>query len=182
MFPFIIADLGNILGGMFTQYIIRRGVPVPRARKIAIGLFGSLMALSLILGPLVINSPASALIVLSIAGFGYAAYTSNSMAFPGDVVPQSATASVWGIASVGAGLGGIIFQSLSGIAVKDISASYNYAIAYNSVFIGYGIMALAGSSIVLFVMGPLVKNDKLHEYVNKIVKINPDAENKTLTP
>jgi ACS family hexuronate transporter-like MFS transporter len=180
MFPFIVADLGNILGGLFTQYIIRRGVPVPRARKIAVGLFGSLMALSLVLGPLVISSPASALIILSIAGFGYAAYTSNSMAFPGDVVPQSATASVWGIASVGAGLGGIIFQSLSGIAVKDISSLYNYSIAYNAVFIGYGIMALAGLSIVLFVMGPLVKNEKLHEYVNKIM-INADAENKTLT-
>lgn len=167
MFPFIIADFGNILGGLFTQYIIRRGVPVPRARKIAVGLFGSLMASSLILGPLVISSPASALIILSIAGFGYAAYTSNSMAFPGDVVPQSATASVWGIASVGAGLGGIIFQSLSGIAVKDISASYSYSIAYNSVFIGYGIMALAGLSIVLFVMGPLVKNETLYEYVSQ---------------
>lgn len=169
MFPFLIADLGNILGGLFTQYIIRHGVPVHKARKIAVGIFGSLMAFSLILGPLVISSPTSALIILSITGFGYAAYTSNSMAFPGDVVPQSATASVWGIASVGAGLGGVIFQSLSGIAVKDLSTIYNYSVAYNSVFIGYGILALVGLSIVLFVMGPIVKNEKLHEYVNKVI-------------
>lgn len=167
MFPFIVADLGNIIGGLFTQYIIKRGVPVPKARKIAVGVFGSLMAFSLIVGPLVISSPTSALIILSITGFGYAAYTSNSMAFPGDVVPQSATASVWGIASVGAGLGGVIFQSLSGIAVKDLSAIYNYSFAYNSVFIGYGIMAFVGLSIVLFGIGPLVKNEMLHEYVNK---------------
>ncbi len=93
------------------------------------------------------------------------------MAFPGDVVPQSATASVWGIASVGAGFGGMIFQSLSGIAVKNLSAAYNYSIAYNAVFVGYGISALIGLSIVLFLMGPLVKNQELQAYVeNEIPK------------
>jgi ACS family hexuronate transporter-like MFS transporter len=165
--PFLIADFGNILGGLFTQYIIKRGASVPRARKISVGIFGGLMACSLIMGPFIISSPASALIVLSLASFGYAAYTSNTMAFPGDVVPQSATASVWGIASVGAGFGGIIFQSLSGITVKHLSTVYNYSIAYNSVFVGYGILALIGVSIVLFLMGPLVRNDELHAYVEK---------------
>ncbi len=164
--PFIVADIGNILGGLFTQYIIKRGTPVPKARKIAVGIFGALMAFSLILGPFVITSPISALIILSLAGFGYAAYTSNTMAFPGDVVPQSATASVWGIASVGAGLGGVLFQSLSGISVKNLSAAYNYATAYNAVFIGYGIIALIGLCIVLFFMGPLVKNELLFKYVS----------------
>jgi ACS family hexuronate transporter-like MFS transporter len=159
--PFIVADLGNILGGLFTQFIIRKGVSIPRARKIAVGLFGSIMALSLISGPLVIVTPASALAVLAIAGFGYAAYTANTMAFPGDVVPANAQASVWGVASVGAGLGGAIFQSLSGVAVKNISAASGYSAAYNLVFLGYGLLALIGLTIVLFVMGPLVKDEKL---------------------
>jgi ACS family hexuronate transporter-like MFS transporter len=159
--PFIVADLGNILGGLFTQFIIRKGVPIPRARKFAVGFFGSLMAISLMSGPLVIVNPASALAVLAVAGFGYAAYTANSMAFPGDVVPPNAQASVWGVASVGSGLGGFVFQGLSGEAVKTLSASSGYAAAYNMVFLGYGIMALVGLAIILFVMGPLVKDEKL---------------------
>lgn len=167
MLPFIVADLGNILGGLFTQFIIKRGTPIPKARKISVGIFGAIMAISLILGPFLIVSPASALIVLSLAGFGYAAYSSNTMAFPGDVVPQSATASVWGLASVGSGFGGMVFQSLSGVTVKNLSTTYNYAVAYNVVFVGYGIMALIGLSIVLFLIGPLVKNKDLHEYVAK---------------
>jgi ACS family hexuronate transporter-like MFS transporter len=165
MFPFIVSDLGNILGGMFTQFIIKKGMPVPKARKVAVGIFGSLLALSLLLGPFVMSSPASALIVLSLSGFGYAAYTANTMAFPGDVVPQSATASVWGLASVGAGLGGALFQSLSGITIKNLSVSHNYTFAYHTVFIGYGILALMGLYIVLFRIGPLVKNEALHDYV-----------------
>jgi ACS family hexuronate transporter-like MFS transporter len=167
MFPFIVADFGNILGGLFTQFIIKKGIEIPKARKISVGIFGLIMALSLLLGPFVINSPTGALIVLAIAGFGYAAYTANTMAFPADVVPKSATASVWGIASVGAGLGGVIFQSISGVSIKNLSTHFNYSIAYNAVFIGYGLMALIGLAIVLFLTGPLVRNRDLQAYVDK---------------
>lgn len=159
--PFIVADAGNILGGLFTQFIIRKGMSIPKARKLAAGIFGTLMGASLISGPFVIVSPASALIVLALAGFGYAAYNANTLAFPADVVPSNATASVWGIASVGSGLGGALFQSLSGFAVKNISATSGYMSAYNTVFLGYGIIALVGVAIVLFWMGPLHKDEKL---------------------
>jgi ACS family hexuronate transporter-like MFS transporter len=165
MFPFIVSDFGNILGGLFTQFIINNGLEIPKARKFSVTIFGLIMALSLILGPFVIKEPAGALIILAVAGFGYAAYTSNTMAFPADVVPKSATASVWGIASVGAGLGGVIFQSLSGVTIKNLSTHFDYTIAYNAVFIGYGLIALIGLAIVLFTTGPLVKNKDLQDYV-----------------
>jgi ACS family hexuronate transporter-like MFS transporter len=167
MFPFIISDFGNILGGLFTQLIIKKGIEIPKARKISVGIFGLVMALSLLLGPLVITGPSGALIVLAIAGFGYAAYTANTMAFPADVVPKSATASVWGVASVGAGLGGVIFQSVSGLAIKNLSTHFNYAIAYNAVFIGYGLISLLGLAIVLFLTGPLVCDKELQDYVDQ---------------
>jgi MFS transporter, ACS family, hexuronate transporter len=165
MFPFIVSDFGNILGGLFTQLIIKTGVEIPKARKFSVAVFGLIMAVSLLLGPFVIKGPTGALIILAIAGFGYAAYTANTMAFPADVVPKSATASVWGIASVGAGLGGVIFQSISGVTIKNLSAHFDYTIAYNAVFIGYGLIALIGLAIVLFFTGPLVKNKELHDYV-----------------
>ena len=165
MFPFIIADFGNIVGGVFTQFIIKKGVPIPKARKIGAGIFGSIMAFSLILGPFMINGPISALAVLALAGFGYASLSANMLAFPADVVPLSATASVWGLASVGSGLGGAIFQSLSGVAVKNLSAKFSYSLAYNAVFIGYGLMALTGMIILLFMTGPLVRNKELQKSI-----------------
>jgi ACS family hexuronate transporter-like MFS transporter len=165
MIPFIAADAGNILGGLFTQLIIKKGMPVHKARKLSVTIFGLLTAASLILGPLIIHTPTVALIVLAIAGFGYASYTANTMAFPADVVPQNAIASVWGLASVGAGLGGAVFQSVSGVTVKNLSESYNYSVAYNSVFIGYGVLALLALGVVVFLMGPLVKDKKLEAFV-----------------
>ena len=166
MFPFMVADLGNILGGLFTQLIIKKGVPIPRARKIGTGFFGSVMAFSLIFGPFLITGPYSALAVLALAGFGYASLSANLLAFPSDVVPLSATASVWGIASVGSGLGGAIFQAVSGIAVKSLSAKFNHSLAYGAVFLGYGLIALAGVLIILFRTGPLVRDRELQEYVS----------------
>jgi ACS family hexuronate transporter-like MFS transporter len=165
MFPFIVSDFGNILGGLFTQFMIKNGIEIPKARKFSVTIFGLIMAFSLLLGPFVIKGSTGALIILAIAGFGYAAYTANTMAFPADVVPKSATASVWGIASVGAGLGGVIFQSISGVTIKNLSTHFDYTIAYNAVFIGYGLIALIGLAIVLFLTGPLVQNKDLQDYV-----------------
>jgi ACS family hexuronate transporter-like MFS transporter len=167
MLPFIIADVGNIVGGYFTQFIIKKGVPIPKARKIAVGIAGSIMGVSLLIAPLVITTPVSALIIFGIAGFGYTAYTANSLAFPADVVPKSAAASVWGLACVGTGLGGAIFQSLSGLTLKKVSASHSYAVAYDALFIGFGALAIIGLLIMLFCMGPLVKNEELQRYVDE---------------
>lgn len=167
MLPFIIADVGNIAGGYFTQFIIKRGVPIPKARKIAVTISGLIMGIPLILAPFVITTPISALIIFGLAGFGYTSYTANSLAFPADVVPKSAAASVWGLACVGTGLGGALFQSISGITLKSLSASHSYTVAYDALFIGFGALAIIGLLIMLLFMGPLVKNEELHKYVEE---------------
>lgn len=170
MIPFIAADLGNILGGFFTQWIIKKGMSVEKARKFSVGLFGSMLTLSLLLGPLIISSPGIAIAVLAVAGFSWAAYTANTMAFPADVVPPNATASVWGVASVGAGLGGAIFQSVSGVTVNTLSKQYNYEFAYNAVFMGYGILALLGLMVILFMVGPLQPSKRLYAIAENNLK------------
>jgi ACS family hexuronate transporter-like MFS transporter len=162
--PFLIADVGNLAGGYFTQYIIKRGVPIPKARKIAVTVAGLIMSLPLLAGPFVISSPMSALLVFGLAGFGYTAYTANSLAFPADVVPKDSAASVWGMACVGTGLGGAVFQSVSGIVLTTYAADLGYHNAYSILFAGFGIIALIGLFIMLFFMGPLVPNQALHRY------------------
>ena len=167
MIPFIMADVGNIAGGYFTQFIIKKGVPIPKARKIALGISGVIMSVPLLMAPFIITSPMEGLIILGLAGFGYTSYTANILALPADVVPKSAAASAWGLACIGNGIGGAIFQSLSGITLKYVSASYGYAIAYNVLFVGFGVMALIGLFVLLFWLGPLIKNKELQDYVDE---------------
>jgi ACS family hexuronate transporter-like MFS transporter len=165
--PFIMADAGNIIGGYFTQFIIKRGVPIPRARKVSLAVSGVLMVLPLLLGPWVISTPMSALLVFGLAGFGYTSYTANSLALTADVVPHSAAASAWGLACIGNGLGGAVFQSVSGVALKKISVISGYTLAYNVLFLGFGASVLIGMLVLLFFTGPYTKSEPLHAYAEE---------------
>jgi ACS family hexuronate transporter-like MFS transporter len=56
-------------------------------------------------------------------------------------------ASIWGLASMGSGFGGMLFSWLSGRTIDQYG--------YTPVFIAYGIMPLIAAGLVIFAMGPL---------------------------
>jgi len=144
--PFLSADVGNIAGGAFTQWLIRRGMPVPVARKTAVSVFALMMTSAI---PAVFSgSAAVALAWISVATFGYAGYNANCLAFPADVFPRNMVGSIWGLASMGAGFGGMLFSWLSGAVIDRFG--------YFPVFIGYGILPVIALALVLGPMGALV--------------------------
>ena len=143
--PFIVADVGNLAGGGFTQLLITRGVPIPRARKSGAALFGLLMVSAI--PAIIVHDPGASIALISIAMFGYTGYLANTLAFPAEVFPKNALGSIWGLASMGSGLGGMLFQWLSGRMVDRFG--------YYPVFIGYGIMPLLAVAIIVFLLGPL---------------------------
>lgn len=163
--PFIIADVGNLIGGYFTQFIIKRGMPIPQARKLSVCLSAGIMAAAFLAAPFLVTSPLSALLLFGMAGFGYTSYTANSLACPADVVPKSSAATVWGIGCVGTGLGGALFQSLSGIMLGKFNTT-NILTGYNYLFMMYGAIAVLGMLVVWFLMGPIRKNENLYAIVN----------------
>lgn len=143
--PFVTADLGNIVGGWLTGYLIRRGWPSSRARKTVFGLFALLMTSAI--PAILVKDVWLSVGLISIATFGYTGCNSNALAFPPDVVPKNMVASVWGLASMGSGFGGMLFSWLSGRIIDQYG--------YTPVFIAYGIMPLIAASLVIFLMGPL---------------------------
>jgi ACS family hexuronate transporter-like MFS transporter len=150
--PFASADLGNLLGGWFTGSLIRRGVPVPMARKVAVAVSALLMTSAIPAGYMA--SVTTAVALISVATFGYASYNANCLAFPADVFPRNMVGSIWGLASLGSGFGGMMFSWLSGRVID--------AHGYGPAFVAYGIMPLIAVSIVLFAMGPLRPDPAFH--------------------
>jgi ACS family hexuronate transporter-like MFS transporter len=143
--PYSTAALGNIAGGLLTSLLIRCGVTMPAARKISTAVF-ALSMLSTI--PAILTTSASLSIALiSVTTFGYTGYLANTLAFPADVFPKQAIASVWGLASMGSGFGGMLFMALSGWLVGHFG--------YTPVFIGYGVLPLLALVCILFLIGPL---------------------------
>jgi ACS family hexuronate transporter-like MFS transporter len=148
--PFIVADIGNLAGGGLTQLLISRGMPIPYARKTGAAIFGLLMASAI--PAIIVHNPYLSIAAISCAMFGYTGYLANTLAFPAEVFPKNALGSVWGLASMGSGLGGMLFQWLSGRMVDRFG--------YYPVFIAYGIMPVIAVAIMLFLIGQLLPDPR----------------------
>ncbi|HVZ64579.1 MAG TPA: MFS transporter [Lacunisphaera sp.] len=148
--PFATADAGNLLGGLVTGWMIRHGVPVPLARKGSAVMFGLLMTAAI--PAIFAATPAHAITWISIATLGYTGYTANTLAFPAEVFPQEAVGSIWGLASMGAGFGGMVFASLSGWMIERHG--------YVPVFIVYGVLPLVGIALIVLAIGRLERDPR----------------------
>ncbi|MGH9666845.1 MAG: MFS transporter [Bryobacteraceae bacterium] len=136
--PFLSADLGNLLGGGFSTLLLRRGLSLKATRQTAIAVFCFLMTAAI---PAVLTPDARwSIACVSLATFGYTGALANMLALPGDFYPANAVGSIWGLASMGAGFGGMLFTLVTGEVVARFS--------YTPVFIGFGLLPLLAAAIV----------------------------------
>ena len=143
--PYLVAGLGNVIAGWFSGFLLRRGVSVTVARKSPITVFILLMASTI---PAVLVPETSVSIgLVSLAMMGYTGVSANMLAFPADVYPKNVVASIWGLASMGSGFGGMVFVLLTGWLV-DL---YSFA----PVFVVFGTIPMLALLIIWFVSGPL---------------------------
>jgi MFS transporter, ACS family, hexuronate transporter len=77
---------------------------------------------------------------VSIAMLGYTGVLANMLSFPADLFPKSAVGSVYGLASMGSGFGGMIFTLITGVVVERYG--------YTPVFFGFGIVPLLCPTIL----------------------------------
>jgi MFS transporter, ACS family, hexuronate transporter len=143
--PYLVAGFGNIAGGWFSGYLMRRGVPLNTARKSAVTVFIALMASAI--PAVLVPDTGLAIALISMAMVGYTGVSANMLAFPADVYPKNLVASVWGFAGVGSGFGGMFFVLVTGWLVDHYS--------FTPVFIGFGVIPLVALAIIWLVMGPL---------------------------
>jgi MFS transporter, ACS family, hexuronate transporter len=145
--PFAVAGFGNLLGGWLSGALLRRGYSTTVARKSAVTFFAVLMTSAI---PAVLATETWASIgLVSIAMLGYTGCLANMLSFPADVFPKSTVASVYGLASMGSGFGGMLFTLITGWVVDRYS--------YTPVFIGFGILPLICATILWMWLGPLEK-------------------------
>jgi ACS family hexuronate transporter-like MFS transporter len=117
--PFVAADLGNFAGGLTSGALIRRGMPLLRARK----LICIVSCLPMLAGiPAVLSgNPFSSLALICVALFGYAAWSTMGLTFPSDLFPSAVVASVTGLSGLAAGLTSTLFTLLVGTLVDHFS-------------------------------------------------------------
>ncbi|MFB3920613.1 MAG: MFS transporter [Terriglobia bacterium] len=143
--PFVAADIGNFTGGFASGFLIKRGMPVIRARKWVC----VVSALPVLAGipAATTDNPYWALALISFAVWGYAAWSTMGLTFPSDLFPQDVVASVTGLSGLGAGLAGTVFTLLVGWLVDRFS--------YFPAFVAAAtIPLLATASVLLLIRAP----------------------------
>jgi ACS family hexuronate transporter-like MFS transporter len=143
--PFLVAGLGNLFGGMLSGALLNRGWSVDRAKKTAVTFFAILM-LSAIPAVLV-SSVWVAIGFVSLAMVGYTGSLANMLSFPADVYPKNQVSSVYGLASMGSGFGGMLFTLITGWMVDNFG--------YTPVFLMFGVLPLICATILWRLLGPL---------------------------
>ena len=138
--PFVAADIGNFTGGLASGFLIRRGVPVLKARK-------WVCVVSCL--PVIAGIPAArthsaywALALIAFAVWGYASWSTMGLTFPSDLFPQDVVGSVTGLSGFGAGLAGAGLTLIVGKLVDRFSY-------YPAFFIAATLPLLATLSILL---------------------------------
>ena len=143
--PFALAGVGNFLGGGFSAWLLRRGASMTVARKASVTLFAAFMTSAI--GAVLVQQAWLAIALVAIAMLGYTGSLANMLALPGDVFPRNSVASVYGLASMGSGFGGMLFTLVTGWVVDHYS--------YTPVFIGFGLLPLICATILWLLVGEL---------------------------
>lgn len=140
--PFAASALGNYTGGVVSGLLIRRGMPVIRARK-WVCVVSSLPILAGIPAALTGNTY-WAITLICVATWGYATWSTMGLTFPSDLFPSDVVASVTGLSGLGAGLAGTLFTLAVGVMVERFS--------YLPAFFAAGLVPLLATAAVLILI------------------------------
>src|SRR5579859_2249412 len=153
--PFIAADLGNFFSGGVSDYLIKRGWSVGKARK-ALVILGVLGVTLLI--PTVFTVKLGLLTLLfGLATFFYACFTTIANVLPSDLFASESVASVSGLSGTGAALGTIVVYELAG-HISDARIATGTHL-FDPLMILAGLLPFVGVILVLL----LVRNTEATE-------------------
>jgi len=145
--PFVTVDLGKLAGGFLSDKLLERGNSPTFARKIVMAGGALLMAAGvLVIGA---NSSAETIAWVSVATFGFGMWSANVLALHTDIFPTETMATVIGLTTMAASLGGAISTYIIGQIVDRAG--------YAPVFYIVGSIALVALFVLIFGVGTIRK-------------------------
>ena len=146
---YIAADVGCLLGGYASSWLVQRGWNVNWARKATMGLLAIIMTPTVIIAGYA-NDPRLAIVLIAIACGCHQAWSTLVFTVAADLFPSRAAGSVAGIGGFVAGMVSIVAAELTG-RVLDRDPSY-----YLPVFIVAGLLYPVGLA-VFHMLSPRMK-------------------------
>ncbi len=129
-----VAIFGSIYGGRVPMKLIQRGMPVYRARMLAMAIL-AIFPLAVLLtqylgdvhrfGP--VWAPVGAVAMISIGAAAHQAWSANLFTTVSDMFPKKAVGSVTGIGAMAGGVGGVVVQLVAGRLTDHFAATPSVA-------------------------------------------------------
>jgi ACS family hexuronate transporter-like MFS transporter len=124
--------VGSIGGGYVSSWLIKKGWPTLRARKVALLAF-AILEISIILAQFA-TSAWMAVGLISLAVAVHQAWATNVFTMASDLFPTDAVSSVVGIGGMAGAVGGILFPIVVGSLLDAYKAAGNLVGGYNLLF------------------------------------------------
>jgi MFS transporter, ACS family, hexuronate transporter len=151
--PFIFGDIGYMMGGYMSGFLMERGWTLPRARK-RMMLIGAAVMPAAIFAPLV-PTAAMAIAATCFVTLGHAIWVANLQTLPTDLFPRHEVGTATGFSGMGGAIGGMLANLGTGWVVMH----YSYA----PIFLIAGLMHPLSALIVFWLLP-----DREFERVNKV--------------
>ena len=127
---YVLADVGSVLGGFGSSFLLKRGSSLNVARKTA------MLACALIVVPVAFAMQAAnmwvAVVLIGLACAGHQGFSANLYALPSDLFPRGASGTVIGFGGASGALGGMLMAQYAGWVLQTIG-SYTPILAVASV-------------------------------------------------
>jgi len=123
--PYAASGVGCLVGGGFSSGLLKRGVSVNGARKLALGASAALMPWVMLVPQL--HSVGWAIFIFSLAFFGQQSWSTLVMILPTDMISRSAVGTLAGLVGFGGAMGGVLLGQIVGW-LRDHGYSYTPAL------------------------------------------------------
>ena len=140
--------MGSIGGGYLSGYMIKKGWPVFKARKISMLIFA--LCVVPIMTAQFATSIWQAVALISLAAAAHQAWSANIFTTASDMFPKRALSSVVGIGGMAGSTGGILFPLLVGALLDHYKAQGHLVVGYNILFLICGSAYLLAWTIMHF--------------------------------
>ena len=144
--PFFFGRVGNLLGGLLSGLLMRRGYGVTVSLRVPFILGAGLAGVCNLLVSAVPSLPAT-LAVLSMAMLGYNTIQASYVGFVTGIFPESAVGRVTALTGVTDNLMSILLMLTTGVVLDHFS--------YRSVFLAAALLPLLQIACAVWVLGPV---------------------------
>jgi len=151
---YTMASIGSIGGGQLSSWLIKKGWPIFKARKLTMLLFA--ICVVPIMTARYATNIWQAVALISLAAAAHQAWSANIFTTASDMFPKKTISSVVGVGSMAGALGGFFFPKFIGYILDANKATGHIVTGYNIIFIICGCAYLL-AWIVMHFLSPKMK-------------------------